>query len=61
MTDDDQNPSPIADLMRDRPEAFDYPDFPDITETAQRKRHAQALLEMAPPYLRSLAAPSAED
>lgn len=61
MTDDNQDRSPIADLMCERPEAFDYPDTPDMTETEQSRRHRQALQELAPHYWRPLYTPSAED
>ena len=54
MDNNDEVPSPIADLIRDRPEAFDYSDVPDITANEESKRMQEDLLENAPPYMRAL-------
>ncbi len=53
MTDEppyDPEESPIAHLIRTRPEAFDYDDVPDITDLSPRMR--ADLLKNAPPWLR---------
>ena len=62
MKDDDtEKPTPIAHLIRDRPEAFDYDDVPDITPTEASKQMKKDLLRNAPPYVRKLLRISSEE
>lgn len=61
MTADDDLPSPLADLMRDRPEAFDFGDIPDTTLTEAEKRYQAKLLAGAPSAVRAVLDGELED
>lgn len=61
LDDDPENPTPMAHLIRDRPEAFDYDDIPDITPTEAGKQMQTDLLRNAPPQVwKLLGLPSEE-
>ena len=61
MPEEDEAPSPIADLKRDRPDLFDFADIPDITLNDQEQRYRDELWAAAPPSLKAILASESED
>lgn len=56
--DDTEGPSPIAALIRDRPEAFDFADIYITTE--ETKRQLEALRKSPPAHMRKALGPPTE-